>query len=137
MFKLDLIMTPTAPGELVDKITVLKIKEERIDNPDRLQNIKCELGMLLETMAKYFPKAGPLSEEISELESRLKKLNEEIWDMSDKIRELGNMRKFDDEFIRVAYGVHLSNDKRAATKKQINLLLGSDIIEEKSYVDWK
>ena len=71
------------------------------------------------------------------LEDQLKKSNEEIWDMGDKIREYGEKKDFGPEFAEVAYGIHLSNDKRAAVKKEINLLLGSSIIEEKSYKDAK
>jgi hypothetical protein len=133
----NLIMTPTAPGELIDKITVLKIKEERISNPERLANVRHELHMLMETRDKHFPKDGAFAEKIAELEAGLKKSNEEIWDMGDKIRELGDKGNFGKEFIDAAYGIHLANDRRAAIKKEINLMLGSSIIEEKSYKNWK
>ncbi len=133
----NLILTPTAPGELIDKITVLKIKEERIQDPLKLANIKKELSMLEETRESKFPRDIQLTHKLEELELSLKKSNEEIWDMGDKIRELGEKNNFGKEFIAVAYGIHLSNDKRAATKKEINLLLGSGIIEEKSYKHWK
>lgn len=132
----NLIMTPTAPGELIDKITVLKIKQERISDPARLANVTRELAMLSETKDKYFPKDTSVAEKMADLESRLKKSNEEIWDMGDKIRELGKKQDFGKDFIEVAYGIHLSNDRRAAIKKEINLMLGSSLIEEKSYKDW-
>lgn len=131
------ILTPTAPGELVDKITVLKIKQERISEPHKLANINKELMFLEETREKYFPKDEEFAEKLRELELGLKKSNEEIWDMGDKIRDLGEKHDFGQEFIKVAYGIHLANDKRAGIKKEINLLLGSSIIEEKSYQHWK
>ena len=133
----NLILTPTAPGELIDKITVLKIKEERISDPARLENVRRELGILTETKGKYFPHDSSFAEKLGGLELRLKKSNEEIWDMGDKIRELGDKQNFGKDFIKVAYGIHLANDRRAAIKKEINLMLGSGLIEEKSYKHWK
>lgn len=133
----DIVLTPTAPGELVDKITVLRIKRERISDPDRLSNINKEFALLEKTRETYFPKNEDLLVKLRELEEELKKSNEEIWDMGDKIRELGDKQNFGAEFIEVAYGIHLANDRRAAIKKEINLMLGSSIIEEKSYKHWK
>lgn len=133
--KETMILTPTSPGELIDKITVLQIKKERIRNPERLANVTRELSMLEETKEKYFPRTSEFLKKITELESSLKKSNEEIWDMGDKIRELGEAKNFGHEFNEVALGIHRSNDKRAAIKKEINILLGSSIIEEKSYED--
>jgi len=133
----NLILTPTAPGELIDKITVLKIKEERIIDPARLANITRELNMLEETRDKHFPKDGAFIEKLVDLELKLKKSNEEIWDMGDKIRELGDKQNFGKEFIEAAYSIHLANDGRAAIKKEINLMLGSSLVEEKSYKHWK
>lgn len=133
----NLILIPTAPGELIDKITVLKIKAERISDPARLENVKKELHMLEEIRDAHFPKDSAFAERINDLEARLKKSNEEIWDMGDKIRDLGGKQDFGKEFVDVAYGIHGANDIRAAIKKEINLMLGSSIIEEKSYKDWK
>ncbi|MDO8729378.1 MAG: hypothetical protein Q7K26_05880 [bacterium] len=132
-----LILTPTAPGELIDKITVLKIKEERIKDEMRLSNVKKELLMLEETRKQNFPQNDQFKEKLIKLEADLKKSNEEIWDMGDKIRELGEKQDFGKEFIEPAYGIHLANDRRAAIKKEINLILGSSLIEEKSYKHWK
>ncbi|MFZ2484834.1 MAG: DUF6165 family protein [Minisyncoccia bacterium] len=129
----NLILTPTAPGELIDKITVLRIKAERIKDPARLANVNTELEMLEEVREKHFSK----NERLQELEENLKKANEEIWDMGDKIRELGEGRDFGKEFVEPAYGIHLANDRRATIKKEINLMLGSSLIEEKSYKHWK
>lgn len=135
--KETIILTPTSPGELIDKITVLQIKKERIQDPKRLTNISQELAMLEETKETYFPHNSEFLKKIVELEASLKKSNEEIWDMGDKIRELGEAKNFNQEFNEVALGIHHSNDQRAAVKKEINILLGSSIIEEKSYTHWK
>lgn len=132
-----IILTPISPGELIDKITVLKIKKERIQQPERLANIERELSLLEETKEKYFPHDSEFKRKIAELETALKKSNEEIWDMGEKIRELGDAKIFNQEFSEVAHSIHISNDVRAAIKKEINLLLGSSIIEEKSYKHWK
>jgi len=132
-----LIMAPVALGELIDKITVLKIKEERISFPERLVNVRRELGLLTTAKNEYFLKNGYPVEKISDLELQLKKFNEEIWDMGEKIRELGEKQNFGKEFVEVAYGIHLVNDQRAAVKKDINLIFGSSIVEEKSYQHWR
>lgn len=134
---MEAILTPIAPGELIDKITVLQIKKERIRNPERLANVSRELAMLEETKKEHFPSDPGFLEKIVELEDSLRKANEEIWDMGDTIRELGEERRFDQTFNEVAFEIHRVNDMRAAIKKEINVLLGSPIIEEKSYKHWK
>jgi hypothetical protein len=135
--QLQSILVPIAPGELIDKITVLRIKMERITDPEKVSNIKNELNLLEEVKQQCISPDNQFSNKLAELEEALKKSNEEIWDMGDKIREYGESKNFGHEFAEVAYGVHLSNDHRAALKKEINLLLGSRIIEEKSYKDSK
>lgn len=135
--KESIILTPISPGELIDKITVLKIKKERIRNPERLANVLRELSMLEEVREKHFPRDAGFLEKIAELEASLKKANEDIWDMGDKIRELGEANMFNQEFNETALEIHHANDRRAAAKKEINVLLGSPIIEEKSYKNWK
>lgn len=137
LMKDTIILTPTSPGELIDKITVLQIKKERIQQPDRLANIERELALLEKTKEKYFPHDSEFLKKIAELETSLKKSNEKIWDMGEKIRELGDAKIFNQEFMEVAHSIHISNDTRAALKKEINLLLGSSIVEEKSYKNWK
>lgn len=133
----SVILTPTAPGELIDKITVLKIKRERITDPARLVNVNQELALLEEAREKSFPHDENFTQKINQLEEDLKKANEEIWDMGDKIREFGAQKDFGEGFAAVALGIHFSNDHRAAIKREINLLLNSPIIEEKSYKHWK
>lgn len=132
-----IIPTPTSPGELIDKITVLKIKREKIVHPERAANIERELLMLEEARERHFPDTEELLGKILELEVRLKEVNETIWHMSERIRELADAKKFSQDFIDASLKIHLSNDVRAAIKKEINLLLGSSIIEEKSYKHWK
>lgn len=131
------ILTPTSPGELIDKITVLQIKLERIQQPERRANIERELSLLEETKERYFPHDKEFERKIAELEDLLKKSNEEIWDMGERIRELGEAENFNQEFLKTALGIHHANDRRASVKKEINILLGSPIIEEKSYTHWK
>lgn len=132
-----IILTPISPGELVDKITVLKIKREKISHPERVANIEKELSMLEEARERHFPDTEELLGKILELEVRLKEANETIWHMSERIRELADAKNLGKEFVDVSLKIHLSNDVRAALKKEINLLLGSSIIEEKSYRHWK
>ena len=125
----NIILTPIAPGELVDKITVLEIKKERLTDPLKLANVNTELSLLLRAKGDHMAN----SEKLDELEKALKEANIVIWDMSEKIREHMSAKNYDDEFIKVSYEIHSANDKRAAIKKEINLMLGSSLIEEKSY----
>lgn len=127
------IYVEIAPGELIDKITVLEIKSERISDPSRLKNVQTELDILQETRNKCVSD----SPELATLTKRLREANLNIWDMSSSIRELGEKGDFSEEFADVSWRIHLVNDERAAIKKQINLMQGSRIIEEKSYKNWK
>jgi Family of unknown function (DUF6165) len=123
------IMTAIAPGELIDKITILRIKSERIADEAKLKNVRTELGILNETLAKDVP----ASDELTRLDAALQSVNEELWVIEDDIRDCERAGDFGPEFIRLARAVYVTNDKRAALKKEINLLLGSNIVEEKSY----
>lgn len=123
------IMTAIAPGELIDKITILRIKSERIADEEKLRNVRAELAILNETLAKDVP----ASEELSRLDAALQAVNEELWEIEDDIRDCERNKDFGEDFIRLARAVYVTNDKRAALKKEINLLLGSTIVEEKSY----
>lgn len=123
------IMTAIAPGELIDKITILRIKSERIADEAKLKNVRTELGILNETLAKDVP----ASDELTRLDGALQSVNEELWVIEDDIRDCERAGDFGPEFIRLARAVYVTNDKRAALKKEINLLLGSHIVEEKSY----
>ncbi len=119
-------------GELLDKITILEIKSERIDNSAKLLHVNQELEILRQTWAK-----SPLSTtDISDPMKRLKAVNVELWDIEDGIRLKEGAGEFDHQFIELARSVYHRNDVRAAIKKEINLLLGSDLVEEKSYTDY-
>ena len=119
-------------GELIDKITILEIKSERINDAEKLVNIRHELEVLSKTREAQMRD----SQELTQLATQLKQINEKIWEIEDDIRECESRKDFGQEFIELARGVYHTNDKRAAVKKQINLLTGSDIIEEKSYTDY-
>jgi hypothetical protein len=120
-------------GELLDKITILQIKSERIADPDKLVNVNRELDILQRTW-----NASPLSAtDVSDQMARLKKVNEDLWEIEDNIRRKEADQAFDDEFIALARSVYHRNDERAAVKKELNLLLGSGLVDEKSYVDYK
>lgn len=121
------ILTPISVGELLDKITILEIKSSRITNQEKLFNINKELSLLIEVCKKNNINTNePLIHE-------LKKHNEALWDIEDKIRDKERAKQFDEEFIGLARAVYFTNDKRADVKKQINLKTGSALIEEKSY----
>lgn len=126
---MDSIMVPLAPGELYDKISILEIKSERISDAEKLRNVRFELEALSETREKEIP-ADP---KLTELYDNLKSVNEELWVIEDDIRDCERDSDFGEEFIRLARAVYFTNDRRAAIKKEINLHLGSKIVEEKSY----
>ncbi|SDL75246.1 hypothetical protein SAMN04488568_10236 [Maricaulis salignorans] len=123
------ILTAIAPGELIDKITILRIKSERIGDDAKLKNVRTELALLNETLASDVP----ASDALSRLDAALQAVNEELWVIEDDIRDCERDGDFGAEFIRLARAVYVTNDKRAALKKDINVLLGSNIVEEKSY----
>jgi hypothetical protein len=120
-------------GELLDKITILEIKSERIGDPAKLANVTTELNILRTTWADSPLSSHDLTRQIGQL----KRVNEALWDIEDNIRRKEAEQSFDDEFISLARSVYHQNDERAAVKKEINTLLGSDLVEEKSYVDYR
>lgn len=127
----DHILVPTAPGELVDKLTILRLKEERISDPAKVQNVRVEKAVLMAMAEAHIPQ----SDEIAALWDELYAINSELWVIEDDIRACEAGKNFGEEFIRLARAVYITNDRRADVKKKINLLLGSDLIEEKSYTD--
>lgn len=129
---MKLINTPVSFGEVVDKITILEIKSERIEDPEKTVNIRNELELL----EAAWREAVRDMADVSNGRSRLKAVNEELWDIEDKIRLKEKASSFDDEFIQLARSVYFTNDRRADIKKEINLALGSELIEEKSYQDY-
>ena len=119
-------------GELLDKVTILQIKSERIKDKSKLENINKELRVLLRLWEASPYSQNDLGKNISELKS----VNEELWDIEDKIRDKESEQAFDKEFIQLARSVYFTNDKRAEIKRTINTKTGSELIEEKSYSDY-
>ncbi len=126
------ISVPVSPGEVVDKITILEIKAERITDEEKLRNVRTELDLLVQV----WETVSVNTEAIPPLKEALKGINQALWDIEDQIRVKELRREFDQEFIDLARSVYVQNDQRAAIKKQINVLLGSRIKEEKSYAEY-
>ena len=123
------LQVPVSVGEVLDKITILQIKLAHISDADKRINIQNELDALLPLVAgDEFTTKQMLG-----LMAELKAVNEALWDIEDDIREKEAAKSFDAEFIKLARAVYVTNDKRAAIKKQINLETGSALIQEKSY----
>jgi hypothetical protein len=140
MFKQGLQMTQhgdirveISPGELIDKITILGIKSERIIDSHKLKNVRAELALLQASCESAIPSSNGLNE----LTSQLKAVNERLWEIEDDIRDCERNQQFDEVFIELARSVFKNNDQRALIKRQINELLGSRLIEEKSYREYE
>ena len=121
-----IIHVPISIGELIDKITILEIKKDKLKNL-KLKNILNELSFLravLEKNSIFIP---------DEIYFQLKSINLKLWDIEDKIRIKEKNKEFDNEFIELARSVYLNNDRRSETKKELNIIFNSEIIEEKSY----
>jgi hypothetical protein len=123
------IMAPISAGELVDKITILRVKAQRIGDPAKEANVRKELAML-EALAT---EALPASSEIERLTGELAQVNAALWDIEDGKRDCERRQDFGDRFVQLARSVYVENDRRAAIKRAINEAAGSDIVEEKSY----
>ena len=126
------ILVPVSFGELLDKISILQIKSERISDEAKLANIRTELSALEKTWMAH--PAGV--KDIARLRAELKAVNERLWDIEDNIRLQDKAQAFDDHFVELARSVYQQNDERARIKKDINLALGSLYVEEKSYKDY-
>ncbi|MBD7954506.1 hypothetical protein H9654_09830 [Stenotrophomonas sp. Sa5BUN4] len=127
------ILVPVAFGELLDKISILQIKSERISDEAKLANVRTELSALEKTWMAH-PAGG---KDVAQLRADLKAINEELWDIEDNIRLQDKAGDFGDAFVALARSVYLRNDERARIKKAINLALGSAYVEEKSYKDYR
>ncbi|HUN27062.1 MAG TPA: DUF6165 family protein [Steroidobacteraceae bacterium] len=123
------ILVPISPGELLDKITILRIKARRLTEAAQRANVELELRLLLETWRA----SGCEDRSLPAEEQALERVNERLWEIEDRIREHESARRFDAEFIELARSVYLANDERAAIKKRINRHFGSRLVEEKSY----
>ena len=123
------VMIEIAPGELIDKITILRIKDERIADPAKRANVRAELQTLDHARAAALPD----DPEIARLEAELKAVNEALWEIEDHIRDCERQGDFGPRFVALARAVYQTNDRRAELKRAINNHLGSRLIEEKSY----
>ena len=132
MGQIPSIKIDAAPGELIDKITILEIKAERIDDATKRENVTYELA----TLTNALDLAVETSDQISELSKRLKAVNERLWETEDAIRNCERRQDFGPVFIDLARSVYRLNDVRSEIKRSINMLLGARIIEEKSYTDY-
>lgn len=126
--RIMIIMVPTSLGELVDKITILEIKSERIKDTAKLANIRAELNLLLSILS-----SATNEHAFSELRARLKSVNEKLWIVEDSLRDYERTKDFGRNFVELARSVYFTNDERANLKKTINVLSGSIVVEEKSY----
>ena len=116
-------------GELIDKITILEIKERRLTSPAAVANVKKELAALMRAFALLDPAPAGLDG----LKQELKAMNEALWDIENRTRAKEAAKTFDQEFIALTRSVYQNNDKRAGIKRRINELLNSGLIEEKQY----
>jgi hypothetical protein len=123
------IKVPVSPGELLDKITILRIKSRRMSDPNKLRNVRLELDALQGTWTSSSYAGVDIDADVDALMT----VNERLWVIEDDIRDKERAQAFDAEFIRLARAVYVENDERAAIKRRINLKLGSTIVEEKSY----
>jgi len=127
------LSVPISCGELIDKITILEIKAERISDPAKVVNVRTELDLLSATWGRH-----PWSRiDIAAERDRLRAVNETLWEIEDRIRLKEKAQAFDAEFIELARAVYFRNDERAAVKREINLRVGSTLVEEKSYQDYR
>ena len=127
------ILVPLSPGELLDKITILRIKAARMTDATKVRNVRLELDLL----EKTWRDSGSAIPEVAADEAALQQVNKALWDIEDKIRDKELAQAFDAEFIELARAVYVTNDERAAVKKRINVALGSRIVEEKSYKPYR
>ena len=126
------ILIQTSAGELVDKLTILEIKKEKIKDPKKLGVIEKEYFSL----ENSFKDKIKLNSQIQELRNKLKKINQELWNIEDDIRLAEKNNNFNEKFIELARSVYKCNDKRAKIKLEINILTKSDITEIKQYTEY-
>lgn len=124
-------LVPMSWGEILDKITILEIKNERIANPAALENVRRELDLLRQIEAR-----APGEGDLAALKVSLRDVNLALWEIEDEIRVKEAQSDFGPAFVELARSVYKTNDRRAAIKRQINRLLGSKLVEEKSYADY-
>jgi len=127
------ILVPISPGELLDKITILQIKTERMSDPVKVANVKVEL----EALTSVWSSSVSEDDTVKQLHKELKTINEALWGIEDDIRDEERAKNFGEKFIELARSVYVTNDQRADAKKKLNTHLGSTLVEEKSYQDYQ
>jgi hypothetical protein len=125
-------MVAVSWGELLDKITILEIKQQRLTSPQAVGNVRNELAALSRSVADLSAPAG-----LDGLKQKLKVINETLWEIEDEIRAKEAAKSFDGRFVELARAVYVNNDERSRIKREINTLLGSELIEEKQYTAYK
>jgi|SRR5690606_26637756 hypothetical protein len=130
-----LIEAPISLGELIDKITILEIKAVKISDSSKLKNVQHELDVLNRKIDSLLDADGVAK--LAPLKAALKDINQTLWVIEDDIRDCEYVKDFGPKFIELARAVYVTNDKRAAVKKDINLAFGSELVEEKSYKDYQ
>ena len=123
------ILIPVSPGELVDKITILRVKAERIGEARKAANVRKELKLLEDVGRQWLPDTP----EFDALAAELTRINARLWDIEEGKRDCERRQDFGSRFVELARSVYVENDRRAAVKRRINALEGSEIVEEKSY----
>jgi hypothetical protein len=123
------ILAPISAGELVDKITILRVKALRIGDPAKEANVRKELALLEATAREHLP----VTAELERLTAELTEINAALWDIEDGKRDCERRQDFGEDIVALARRVYIDNDKRAAIKRAINAAAGSEIVEEKSY----
>lgn len=127
------IKVPISPGELLDKITILRIKSQRMTDPRKLANVRVELEALEETWKSSAYAGVDVGTDVNALLA----VNGRLWTIEDDIRDKERAKTFDEEFVRLARAVYIENDERAAIKRRLNVKLGSNLVEEKSYSQYR
>ena len=128
------MLVEISPGELLDKISILELKMLKIEDEDKLSNIKKEFHTLNPLCVELFEEYGA---KMQNLYLELAKYNGQLWDIEDWIRDCEREKRFDAEFIQLARSVYVTNDRRSKVKKEINILTNSELVEEKSYKDYE
>jgi len=129
---MNMIPVPVSAGEVLDKLTILEIKSERMDDPGKLANVRRELDLL----QAHWRQAVVEDATVRRLHAKIKAINETLWEIEDDIRECERNSDFGPHFIDLARRVYKTNDQRSKAKKEVNIYLGSHIMEEKSYRDY-
>jgi hypothetical protein len=127
------IKVPVSPGELLDKITILRIKSRRMSDPEKLSNVRLELDAL----ERIWSSSAYAGIDIEGDVHALLAVNERLWSIEDDIRDKERAQDFGADFVRLARAVYMENDERAAIKRRLNLKLGSALVEEKSYREYR